>query len=256
MIAAGARRLVDYLDSAYALEYLDRLGVLADLDRAQGGETKGFAFTVAAAKYVAVAMAYDDVPRVADLKIRASRQARVRREVAAAPDTIVRTTEFFHPRVEELCGSLPKAWGEWIEARPRLVGVLRKFVDRGRRIRATTITGYLTLAFAASLGPRRRNSLRYARESAHREAWLRVAVAALEARYELGVETLECRRLVKGYSDTHARGLSKFDRVMTAVPSLAAREDGPGWLNRLKRAALSDEKGDALDGVLKTIATL
>ena len=44
--------------------------------------------------------------------------ARVRREVDAAADTIVATTEYFHPRAEELCGSLPKAWGEWIEGRP------------------------------------------------------------------------------------------------------------------------------------------
>ena len=67
---------------------------------------------------------------------------------------------------------------------------------------------------------------------------------------------LACRRLVKGYSDTHARGLSKFDRVMSAVPALAAREDGAVWLDRLKRAALADEAGTALDGVLKTVATL
>ena len=256
MVAAAARKLVDYLDPGYALEFLDRIGMLCDLDRAHGGGAKGWTFTIAAAKYVAAAMAYDDVPRVADLKIRASRQSRVRQEVGAGADVLVSTTEYFHPRVEELCGSLPKNWGEWIEARPRLVAALRKFVDRGRRIRPNTITGYLTLAFVASLGPLRRNSLRHAREAIQREAWLKVACEALAARYELGVETLACRRLVKGYSDTHARGLSKFERVMAAVPTLAAREDGPEWLSRLKRAALADEMGAALDGVLKTIATL
>jgi indolepyruvate ferredoxin oxidoreductase, beta subunit len=256
MLSAGSHKLVDYLDPAYALEYLDRVGLLWDLDRAHGGEAKDYAFTIAAAKYVAAAMAYDDVPRVADLKIRASRSGRVRREVGAGADTLVSTTEYFHPRVEELCASLPRAWGLWIEGRPRLVGALRKIVDRGRRIRSNTISGYLALAFIASLGPRRRGSLRHAREAADREAWLKVACEALEARYELGVETIACRRLVKGYSDTHARGLSKFERVMTAVPALAAREDGPEWLGRLKRAALADEMGAALDGVLKTIASL
>jgi indolepyruvate ferredoxin oxidoreductase beta subunit len=50
--------------------------------------------------------------------------------------------------------------------------------------------------------------------------------------------------------------LSKFDRVMSAVPSLSGREDGAVWLDRLKRAALADEAGTALDGVLKTVATL
>jgi indolepyruvate ferredoxin oxidoreductase, beta subunit len=115
VLFTGARRLVDYLDPDYALEYLDRIGLLFDLDRAHGGEARGFAFTAAAAKYVAVAMAYDDVGRVADLKIRQSRRARVRVEVAAADDTLVATTEYFHPRADELCGALPRGWGEWIE---------------------------------------------------------------------------------------------------------------------------------------------
>ncbi len=256
MLAVGARKLVDFLDPAYAHEYLDRVGALCDLDRAYGGAARGFTFTIAAAKYVAGAMAYDDVARVADLKIRASRQTRVRSDVQAEPNTIVTTTEYFHPRAEEVCGSLPKAWGEWVEARPQVFKRLDRLVNRGRRIRPHTITGYLMLALVARLGPRRRRSLRHAREAAHREAWLKVAAEALEARYDLGVEALACRRLVKGYSDTHARGLSKFDRVLAAVPRLAMREDGAAWLERLKRAALADETGDALEGVLKTIATL
>jgi indolepyruvate ferredoxin oxidoreductase beta subunit len=253
---AGAQRLVDYLDSDYALEYLDRVGMLFDIDRACGGETRNFAFTATAAKYVAVAMAYDDVARVADLKIRKSRQARVRIEVAAAEDTIVETTEYFHPRANELCGVLPKGLGEWIESRPGVFKALDRVVNRGQRIRTNTVTGYLALAAVASFGRRRRGSLRHGREAAHREAWLATAARALESHYGLGVEVLACRRLVKGYSDTHARGLSKFDRVMSAVPTLARRDDGAEWLDRLKRVALSDEDGTGLEGMLKTVASL
>jgi indolepyruvate ferredoxin oxidoreductase, beta subunit len=256
LLFAGVRRLVDYLDPDYALEYLDRVGMLFDLDRTRGGEARSFAFTAAAAKYVAVAMAYDDVARVADLKIRESRQARVRVEVAAAEDTIVATTEYFHPRADELCGALPKRWGEWIEGRPAVFKAVDRVVNRGRRIRTNTVIGYLALAAVASFRSRRRGALRHAREAAHREAWLTLAAQALETDYALGVEVLACRRLVKGYSDTHARGLSKFDRVMSAVPTLAKRDDGAVWLDRLKRAALADEDGTGLDGMLKTVASL
>ena len=42
----------------------------------------------------------------------------------------------------------------------------------------------------------------------------------------------------------------------TAVPVLAARDDGGEWMRRLRDAALMDENGIALDGALKTIATL
>lgn len=88
------------------------------------------------------------------------------------------------------------------------------------------------------------------------EAWLRTATELLPRNYDLATEVLAVRRLVKGYSDTHARGLSKFDRVLSALPLLRDREDGADWLRRLKQAALLDESGIALDGALKTVATL
>lgn len=55
---------------------------------------------------------------------------------------------------------------------------------------------------------------------------------------------------------TQSRGLSKFDRVMSALPVLRDREDGAAWMRRLRQAALLDEQGIALDGALKTVATL
>jgi indolepyruvate ferredoxin oxidoreductase beta subunit len=80
------------------------------------------ALTSAAAKQIARAMAYDDVIRVADLKTRDSRFARIRAEVAAKPDQIVYATEFMHPRMEEVCGTLPAGLGLWIETSPRVLG--------------------------------------------------------------------------------------------------------------------------------------
>ena len=62
-----------------------------------------------------------------------------------------------------------------------------------------------------------------------------------------------CRRLVKGYSDTNARGLSKFDRVTQATLSIAHRDDAADWCRRLREAALKDEEGKALDGAIRTI---
>jgi indolepyruvate ferredoxin oxidoreductase, beta subunit len=118
------------------------------------------------------------------------------------------------------------------------------------------IFGFLQLYAVAALRPMRRSSLRHKRETAHLEAWLARAAEILPTNYDLAVEVLRCRRLVKGYSDTHARGMSKFDRAMATAPKLALREDGAQWMARLIAAALMDEPGDALDGVAKTIDTL
>jgi indolepyruvate ferredoxin oxidoreductase beta subunit len=256
ILLAGTKRLVDFQDPAYAAEYLDRLGAVLACDRAHGGEAQDFAFTAKAAKYVAVAMAYDDVIRVADLKVRGSRFARVRAEVGAKADQIVYTTEYMHPRMEEVCGTLPNRLGRWIENRPRLFAHLDRLVNRGRRVRTGTVFWFIGLYLVSAMRGRRRGTLRHDRETSHREAWLATATSLLPSNYDLALEALECRRLVKGYSDTHARGMSKFDKVMAAVPLLAAREDGAAWLRRLRQAALMDEQGIALDGALKTVATL
>ena len=253
---AGLKRIVDFQDVTYGDEYIDRLAKLAALDAAHGGEAKNFAFIAEAAKRLAVAMAYDDVIRVADIKLRPSRFARLREEAGAAPSELVYATEYLHPRGEEICGMLPARLGLFIEARPFLFRALDRLVNRGRRVPVGRIGGFLQLYAVAALKPTRRSSLRHKREREHREAWLAQAAQVVPKNYDLAVEILRCRRLIKGYSDTHARGLSKFDRAMAKAPKLVQREDGAQWMARLIAAALADEKGEALDGVAKTIDTL
>ena len=63
-------------------------------------------------------------------------------------------------------------------------------------------------------------------------------------------------RLIKGYSDTHARGLSKFDKVIGAVGVIEKQPDAADWLRRLREAALQDEEGEALDGAIQTVRTM
>ena len=104
MLRHGLRRLVDFQDVAYAHEYLDRVARLNALDSAAGG----FALTVEAARQVAVAMSYDDVIRVADLKTRASRFDRVRAEVVAMPDQLVGTVRI---HLDDLQGRDGVWWG-------------------------------------------------------------------------------------------------------------------------------------------------
>jgi indolepyruvate ferredoxin oxidoreductase beta subunit len=253
MLYTGVKRVTDFQDPAYADEYLDRMIKIHERDNAHGGAAKNFALTAAAAKYVAVAMAYDDVIRVAELKTRAGRYARVLEENTVGKDQIVYTTEYMHPRLEETAGTLPAPLGRFMEAYPVL---FRWMFRKGRRVRSGTIHWFLMLYLIASLKPIRRTTLRHRREMAHVDRWLALASDNVAKNYDLAVEIVGARRLVKGYSDTHARGLSKFDRVIGAVPILVGRGDGADWMRRLRDAALMDEGGIALDGALKTVATL
>ncbi len=249
MLAAGLKATVDFQDVAYGARYLDHMGRMLALDHPE----RGHGLTRAAAKHVAVAMAYDDVVRVADRKIRASRFERVRREVGVKTDQVLTMTEFMHPRMDEVCGTLPARLGRWIEARPRLFKTLDGFVNKGRRVRTGTIRWFLVLYGVAALKPFRRGSLRHQRETAHLDAWLARVRAVAGSDYDLAVELLENRRLIKGYSDTHSRGNGKFDIVMGMAERLAGRKDAAEWVRRLRQAALLDEEGKALADAVKTV---
>ena len=253
MLFAGVKRTTDFQDPKYANDYLDRVAAIFALDGANGGAAKGYKLTATAAKYITVAMAYDDVIRVAELKTRPQRYQRVIRDNSVGEEQIVYTTEYMHPRLEETAGTMPAPLGRFMETHPGLFGwAFRK----GRRVRSGTIRWFLVLYMLAALKPIRRTTLRHQREMVHLEKWLALATAQAAVNYDLAVEVLAARRLIKGYSDTHARGESKFDRVIGAVPLLSARSDGADWMRRLRDAALMDETGIALDGALKTIASL
>ncbi|MDH7797579.1 MULTISPECIES: indolepyruvate oxidoreductase subunit beta family protein [unclassified Beijerinckia] len=255
LLYTGIVRLVDYQDPKYGQEYLDRLGAIHLLDVSLAGEKRDFALTREAAKYVAIAMAYDDVVRVADLKTRSTRFARVDAEVGKKQDQLLYMTEFMHPRMDEVAGTMPAGLGRWIENHPSVFNRLDKLVNRGRRVQTRTIFWFLSLYMVAGLRPFRRRLLRHQKELAHLNSWLALATDTAPKDYDLAVEVLKCRRLVKGYSDTMARGNSRFERVLQSVPQLIGKPDSAGWLRRLTTAALADEDGAKLTGAQKTLET-
>jgi indolepyruvate ferredoxin oxidoreductase beta subunit len=248
-LGEGLARVVDWQDVAYGDEYLDRVARLAAHDSAR----EQHVLTIEAARWIAVAMSYDDVIRVADLKTRAQRTARVRSEVGAAADDVVGSEEYFHPRLPELLGILPHGLAAWLDASPRLEAWLAPRLDRGRRIHTHTLRGHLLLRAVAGLRRWRRGNRRHAEEQAHLQAWLDAVERALAGDYALAVELLRCRRIVKGYSDTHARGSGRFDRLLRAAALLAGREDAGASLAALRDAALRDADGQALDQALRAM---
>ncbi len=248
MAMAGLRKVVDFQDLAYGAEYLDRLErVLAKDSRNDRTLTRE------AAKYIANAMAYDDVIRVADLKTRSGRMARIGTETGVGEGHLLRVTEYLHPRAEEIAGMLPAGLGARVQASPKWMGRIGRWFGRGRRMRTDALPSFLMLYLLGGLKSWRRRTLRHADEVAHLEAWLAAAMGYLEQNHELAVEVIRCRRLIKGYSDTHARGLSKFDRVLEGIALVKDRTDAADWAARLREAALMDEDGVALEGAVATI---
>ncbi len=251
MARAGLKKTVDFQSADYGGQYLNRLDGILARDSAEND----WSLSREAAKYIANAMAYDDVIRVADLKTRGSRAARVTAEVKPAGGTVLHVTEFMHPRAEEIVGLLPAKTGARWQANFSRMKTLDRLFNRGRRVRTDSVLGFMVLFLLGGLRGWRLKTLRHAQEVAHLETWLERVADTVGRDYALAVEIVRCRRLIKGYSDTHARGNSKYDRVMNALPLLAGRNDAADWIRRLREAALQDEKGEALDGALQTIAS-
>ncbi len=236
IVAEGVRRLTDYQDAAYAAEYQRRLEPLH-------GTGELLAET---ARYLALWMSYEDPIRVADLKIRASRFERVAQEVRVQPGQVLRIREWMHPRLEEIAETLPGAWGRWLLGSRSARAVLGRLTRSGRRIESTSVSGFMLL-WAVARGRRwRRGTLRHAAEMAAIDGWMARIVALAGPHPAMALEVAQCQRLVKGYSDTMARGRANFAALMQAEPKLA----DPAALARLREAALADDTGGALHRAL------
>ncbi|MGI9483481.1 MAG: indolepyruvate oxidoreductase subunit beta family protein [Hyphomicrobiales bacterium] len=255
MLQLGLNRVVDFQDVGYGAEYLERIGAVHEADRDAGGEKRNFELTSEMAKYFTTAMAYNDVIRVADLKTRQARFNRVRRESGAGNGEIIKITEYMHPRLQEICSVLPARFGRKVENSKALSAVVRALFEGGKRVRTDSIFGHLILHAVSAFRSWRPISLRHEIETAHMDDWTSRVMAAAPANYELAVEIARCQRLIKGYSDTHERSLSKFGMVVAGIDSVAGRKDAADWARRLREAALVDAEGEALDGALKTVAS-
>lgn len=249
----GLGRVVDFQDPSYGALYLDLLEKGLGVDRAAGGDAKHYRFTRDLAKYLANAMAYDDVIRVADLKTRASRIARLRSDVRAGDDQIVRVFEFMHPRVEEACDLLPAPIANAVLNSRMACGLFGALLGKGRRVPTTDLWGFLMLNTLSSFRFMRRAGIRYQKEQARIEAWLDLAEKAAARDYAMGCEVVGLQRLIKGYGETHERGLANYARIVAALDQVWGEPSPSATLARLKDCALKDEEGKALDGALSKL---
>ena len=252
LVFEGVKRMIDYQDVGYAKLYLDRLEVVVAEDASLHGMGRGWRLTEETARGLALWMSFEDTIRVADLKTRRARIERVREEIRAKPTQIFGITEFMKPRVVEIAGTLPAAWGRWLIKSPRVSRLVARGTG-GKKVRTRSLRGFLLLHMLSSLRRWRRGTLRYHEEDARIELWLaRIAMVA-KRNYSLGVELARAQRLVKGYGDTHERGLHNFNLLVDRLEQLAPRADGAEIFSKLQAAALADDQGLTLRRELSAI---
>jgi indolepyruvate ferredoxin oxidoreductase beta subunit len=248
---AGVERVADYQDLAYARLYLQRLAPVVTLE--QKLADKACRLLCETARQLALAMAYEDTVRVAELKVRRSRFERVRAEVGLKQGQILEIAEFMHPRTQEIADTLPATLGSWLLQTRWARALVDRFASKGRTVKTTSLRGFLLLYAVASLKPWRPRSLRYGHEQKSLQQWLDLVLRTAEQNYDLAVEVSACRGIVKGYGDTHERASARYATLIAMVPNLTDRPDGAVQLAALRKAAGADETGAALEAALKNL---
>lgn len=251
VLALGRARVVDYQDAAYGELYLQRLGKLLHAERSAGDA----AVTREAARWLALWMAFDDIVRVADLKSRASRRERVRREVNAGDDELLHVFEHFKPGVPEVAGLLPSVLATRLQRwdRARIARGQEPFA-LAMKIGTHTASGLAAMRALASLKWLRRRGRRFAEEQALIERWLAAIDRALPGDRALAIELARCGRLVKGYGATNERGKANLLHIvdhLAAQPTTGSAMPRAEAVRAAREAALIDERGQAFDDVLR-----
>jgi indolepyruvate ferredoxin oxidoreductase beta subunit len=246
VLAEAVARLTDYQNAAYAQRYLERVRRIARHGQADG------AFVRELARHLAVRMSVEDVIRVAQLKLRETRLARVAQEAQARAGDIVDIIEYMKPGPEEVLGLLPPRLGRWALARVRH--------DRSwpLKVRTTRFSGFVRLKLLAGLRAWRPRTLRFADEDAWVERWLGLVERTLAVDPAAAREVVATAALVRGYADTYKRGLANWNRIMAEVvePGLSGalpRAQFADAVLQARLAAVKDPEGDAL---AETIAAI
>ena len=250
----GVRRLIAYQSLGYARLYLDRLRPIADADEAAAANGK---LTKEVARHLAVRMSYEDVVRVAQAKISPARMRRIAREELRVKDEPFSVHDFLKPGIEEFCQLLPPLLARPILTISEKKGWLGRF-HIGMEIDATSVSGYLRFLMLAKLRRWRPFGYRYAQEQEQIESWLDAIGKAARQSLELALEIAECAGLIKGYGDTHARGLANYRLIEQRLirPALAGQTPGRRAADAIasaRTAALLDPEGEGLANCLAEI---
>jgi len=233
MVRIGAARLVDYQGLAYARRYLDRL----DRFRDDGPLLRELA------RHLAVRMSYEDIIRVAQLKSRPERFARIRAEHGIADGEPFELVDFLKPGIPEISDLMPPAIGRrllaWAAKKPG-----RADLGPALTLRTTTFSGFMRLWLLARLRFWRRFTLRHGQEQAEIEAWLDLIDEARAADAGFARQVCDLGRLVKGYGDTRRRAVATHDDLVARLVKPALAGTTPA-----RKAA------DALAGEIRQILT-
>jgi indolepyruvate ferredoxin oxidoreductase beta subunit len=175
-------------------------------------------------------MTYEDAARVAQLKTRPERFARIRRDFGIKDQGYV-VTDYLVPDMEQILGGMPRGVANLVEKIGRAFNPEFDKLKFPMRIKTSGFWGHSLMRGMSWLKGMRRSSRRYAQEQELLARWESAIVAQAAKHPQLGLLAADAGRIVKGYgrvrqdalADLWAfldEGLPRIERLMQAGGSI------------------------------------
>ena len=223
----------DYQSADHAATFLKDVAAIYALEpgdpNADRGGEKPYSLTEQYAKVLAAYMTYEDVIRVAQMKVAQGRFARIRAGAALKPNQLYEVTDFLKPDPYELYGLLPYPIVAAYNGFKRITLLDKALAGREMYLemkpKTTSFGGYALVRGLLLLKPLRLGSHRYHIERARMERYRRDVAAYATLDYAIGVSVARAGQLVKGYGHTRRRTVAAYASFIDdIVKPLAAWE--------------------------------
>lgn len=199
IVAEGVHLLIDYQGPSYAQLYVDRV------KRFIGRPHVDAALLCEIARLLALRMAYEDLIRIAQLKLTAMETGHAARAHAAA--------EVRRFRLDELVGVLPKFAADSLMSTFEKIGWLHR---RRVSVRFSTASKRAVgrLKLFAGLKRWRLQSVRYAEERIWVERWLHMIARCLDKQPASAAAVVETATMIQGQGDAYWQGLADWHVIV------------------------------------------
>ena len=253
IIYLSMERCKEYQNMEYANLFLNRICEL--INKIDQKNKNSLSIIENSARRLCLWMVYEDISRVAQLKISKNRVEKIKKEVNLKNDQLLIVKDYFKPGVDEIIAIMPNRLGKWLSNNKKLFKLF-PFVGKGIKINVLSISGYILMRILSSIRKIRPYSYRYIQESKEIDLWLEAMKYSLEKSTKFADQLSNLPHLLKGYGDTWIRGKEKYSKVFnTLVSPLISKNILEQDVENLKEAisiAMNTLEIDKLDRFLLT----
>ena len=214
IINIGKERCIDYQNNKYSEVYIERVKKILSVINKEDPKVLSIAENIV--RRLALWMTYEDIPRVAQLKIKPDRFKKIKKEINIKSNQILLIQDIFKPGLNEIAAMLPNKIGRWFIKNKKIM-IRFPLIGKGMKINSLSISGFILLKFLSSFRYIRPISLRYKEEQKNIDIWIDNIVLSLNKSLSFTEGLADMPQILKGYGDTWDRGLKKYNKIYDAL---------------------------------------